>query len=156
MDPGVQDLYGLFPLKNSKVFDRLIEGLIKAGYKPNSSNYHKVLSEQKLSHQELETLITGKTISGSAFGITVLISHPKDGPSVITMSKDGMTFVKAEGKAWINDDAVCYQHKNNWDGLKWCADVYYYPEGNQENKSEYLMLTDNSVLIPFSINQNDN
>ena len=130
--------------------------MIKAGYKPDSSSYYKVLSEQKLSQQELETLITGKIISGSAYGVTFSISHPKESLSVITMSKNGKTFVKAKGKAWINDDAVCYQHENNWDGLKWCGDVYYNPEGNQENKSEYLMLTDNSVLMPFSINQNNN
>ena len=130
--------------------------MIKAGYKPDSSSYSKVLSEQKLSQQELETLITEKIISGSAYDVTFSISHPKDGPSVIEMSKNGQTFVKAKGKAWISDDAVCYQHENHWDGLKWCGDVYYNPAGNQENRNEYLMLPDTSGLLPFSIIENKN
>ena len=62
-------MYYLVPLKNSEVFDRGIEGLIKAGYKADPSNYYKLKKENKLTGQEIRELIFGKKIEGTYFYI---------------------------------------------------------------------------------------
>ena len=152
--PGAQEHYYLVPYKNSEVFERYMEGLIKAGFKGDSSNYSKVQKDQKLSQQEIEKLVTGKILSGFSGGFLWSLSHSQDGTSVCSFSKGGEISIKANGKTWVEGDSICYQYENLYDGLKFCGDVYFNPAGNQGNKSEYFMLTD-FLLLPFSIKQKD-
>ncbi|MCK5311960.1 MAG: tetratricopeptide repeat protein, partial [Desulfobacteraceae bacterium] len=149
-----QSLYYYVPYKNSEVFERYLEGLIKAGFKGDSSNYSKVQKDQKLSQQEIEKLVTEKILSGFNGGFLWSLSHSQDGTSVFSLSKGGEISIKANGKTWVEGDSICYQYENLYDGLKFCGDVYFNPVGKQDNKSEYFMLTD-FLLLPFSINQND-
>ena len=145
------------PYKNSEVFERYIEGLTKAGkddFKVDSSNYSKVQKDQKLSQQEIENLVTEKILSGFLRSFLWSRSNFKDGTSILSYSKEGQTIMKMNGKIWVEGDSICCQYDKNYDGLKYCGEVYYNPVGNQVNKNEYFWLTD-FYLYPFSINQND-
>ena len=141
-------MYYLAPYKNSEVFDRLIDGLIKAGYKENPSNYHKLKKENKLTGQEIQELIFGKTIETNYHNMAWSITTNKDGESEWTHIYLG----NHKGKSWIEGDTVCSQYESLslYDGLKYCAEVYKIPEGDNMTSSKILFLTD-FLLAPFSI-----
>ena len=136
------------PFKNSEVFDRIIEGLIKAGYKGNPSNYYKLKKENKLTGQEIQELTFGKTIEGTFFYIPWSISTNKIGESKYANKYYGIH----QGKSWIEGDTVCNQYESLFDGLKFCSDVYKTSEGDNMTSSKYLLLTD-FMLSPFSIKE---
>jgi hypothetical protein len=142
--------------KNSEVFERYIEGFIKAGkkdYKEGLSNYSKVQKDQQLSQQEIEKLVTGKILSGFYYGLLWSRTYSKDRTSILAISKGDKIIGKSNGKIWVEGDSICCQYER-YDYLKSCGDVYFNPGGNKDNKNEYLWLTD-YALLPFSINQND-
>lgn len=146
---GVQDLYYLAPYKNSEVFDRWIEGLIKAGLKVKGdpSDYYKVHQENKMTGKEIRELIFGKTMSGKVYGYPWSVKINKNGEC------DTTSFLGVyKGKAWISGDALCSQYETRFDGLKSCSDIYKNPEGDKKTLSEYLSLTDYG-LLPFSIEE---
>jgi len=141
-------MYYLIPLKNSEVFDRLIEGLIKAGYKGNLSNYYKLKKENKLTGQEIRDLLFGKTIEGNYFYIPWSITTNKDGESEYANKYYGIH----QGKSSIEGDTVCNQYESLYDGLKYCSEVYKNSEGDNMISSKYLLLND-FMLSPFSIKE---
>ena len=139
-------MYHLTPYKNSEVFDRYIEGLIKAGFKGNPSDYHELKKDNKLTGQEIRELIFGKTIEGSYFNIELSIAINKDGGTEYSNA----FFGNYKGKSWIEGDAVCSQYEFHYDGLEYCYEVYKIPEGDKMKSIEYLLLTD-FMLAPISI-----
>ena len=139
-------MYYLAPYKNSEVFDRSIEGLIKAGYKGNPSDYYKIIEENRLSGNEIKELILNKKVSGKALGFGWSQSRSDKGDFEYTYF-DGRTH---KGKSWVDGDTLCYQFESLYDGIKYCAEVYKNPVGNKNGLSEYLSLTD-FWLYPFSI-----
>ena len=151
-------MYYLTPHKNSEVFDRFIEGLIKAGYKGNPSNYYKIIEENKLSGNEIKDLILNKKVSGKVsvilkkkvsgkvFGLGWSQSRNAEGEFEYTHFS-GKTH---KGKSWVDGDTLCYQFESLYDGIKYCAEIYKNPEGNKDELSEYLFLTD-FYIYPFSI-----
>ncbi len=54
------------------MFDRLAQGMVKAGLPGDPKNYNKVREENKLSGPEIKKLLFGKTSSGFSFGIKPL------------------------------------------------------------------------------------
>jgi hypothetical protein len=139
-------MYYLAPHKNSEVFDRGIEGLIKAGYKGNPSNYYKINEENKLSGNEIKELILNKKVRGKALGFEWSSSRSDEGEFEYT-HYDGRTH---KGKSWVDGDTLCYQFESLYDGIKYCAEIYNNPAGNKNELSEYLSLTD-FWIYPFSI-----
>ncbi|MCP3901715.1 MAG: hypothetical protein GY707_18555 [Desulfobacteraceae bacterium] len=150
MCPGVQGLYYLSPFKDSEVFDRQIEGLIKAGFKGEPTNYYKLKKENKLLGQEIQDLIFGKTIRGNIFNFTWSMTTNKDGKTEYANPILGNRTFK--GKSWVKGDTVCRQYESLYDGIKDCAEIYRNPEGDNMTYSEYLLLTD-YLIIPFSIEE---
>ena len=145
MCPGVQGLYYLAPYKNSEVFDRWIEGLIKAGLKGDPSDYYKVHKENKMTGQEIQELVIGKTMTGYVFGFPWSRKIYKNGESETTIFS-----VVHKGKTWIEGDVLCGQYETLYDGFKGCSDIYKNPEGDKKTLSEYLLLSDYG-LFQFSI-----
>lgn len=143
-------MYHLVPYKNIEVFDRYIEGLIKAGFKGNPSDYHELKKDNKLTGQEIRELIFGKTIEGSYFTIAWSIAINKDGGTEYSNA----FFGNHQGKSWIEGDAVCSQYEFLYDGLEYCSEIYKISEGDNIKSSEYFILTD-FMLAPFSIKQVD-
>ena len=140
-------MYYLSPYKNSELFDRAIEGLIKAGYKGNSSDYYKIIKENKLNGQEIKELMLGKTQSGYFFGNPWSMNRNNNGDVEITDIFGG---VIDKGKTWIEGDAICNKFEKRYDGIKDCSDIYKNPEGDDIGLSEYISLTD-YWMLPFSI-----
>ena len=149
MCPGVQELYYLAPYKNSKVFDRYIEGFIKAGLKVKGDplDYYKVHKEYKMTGQEIKELLFGKTMTGITWGYPWSIKIDRNGESESTN-----VFGVHKGKIWIEGDALCGRSETRFDGLKSCSDIYKNPEGNKKTLSEYLLLADYG-LNPFSLEE---
>jgi hypothetical protein len=134
------------PYKDSKIFDRYIEGLIKAGFEGNPSGYYKLNDEEKLSGKEIRNLVYGKISSGNAWGYEWSISSFKNGNI-----KANISFMfEYNGKEWIEDDSICRQYEDRFDGLKECSEIFYNPQGNDQDKSRYLAVTDYGIL-PFSV-----
>ncbi len=144
--PDVHSLYYLFSRKNLEVFDRLIEGLIKAGFKADSLNYYKVDEKNKLNGQDIKKLTFGKTMTGSYFGFSWSIFRSKDGEAQAPTFWGGID----KGKSWIEGDELCNQFENRYGGNKYCHEVYRNPEGDEKTKSEYLVISDFG-FIPFSV-----
>ena len=139
-------MYYLAPYKNSEVFDRWIEGLIKCGYKGNPSNYYKIIEENRLSGNEIKELILNKKVSGKLFGFLWSRSRNDEGEIEYTYI-DGGTH---KGKSWVDGDTLCYQFESLYDGIKYCAEIYKNPEGTKDKLSEYLSLADFNIRS-FSI-----
>ena len=139
-------MYYLVPLKNSEVFDRGIEGLIKAGYKGKPSNYYKLKKENKLTGQEIRELIFGKKIEGTYFYIPWSLAINKSGESEYANKYYG----NHQGKSWIEGDTVCQQYESLFGGLKYCSEIYKTSEKDNMTSKKHLLLTD-FMLSPFSI-----
>ena len=59
--PTTELLYYLYPFEDTKIFDHLVDGLVKAGFEGDPSDYHKVKKENRLSGQAIRELLFGKT-----------------------------------------------------------------------------------------------
>lgn len=146
--PTIQSTYYSWPFKDSKVFDRLAQGLVKAGLEDDPKNYYKLLKENKLNEQEIKKLLFGKASTGYAFGIRALewVSHiSNDG--VVEYSFRGKTYT---GKAWIENENICSLFEQYYGGLKNCAEIYRNPEGDELAKTEYFRVTDYGFFL-FSV-----
>ena len=64
MPPILQMIYFAWPFKNVEVFDRLAEGLVKAGLRGDPSDYYKVVEENKLTGKEIRETFYGHTKTG--------------------------------------------------------------------------------------------
>lgn len=115
-----------------------MEGLKKAGYKANSLDYYKIIEENRLSGNEIKALILNKKVKGKALGLEWSSSRNDKGEFEYT-HYDGRTH---KGKSWVDGDELCYQLESLYDGLKYCAEIYKNPEGDKNELSEYMSLTD--------------
>lgn len=145
LTPTIQMLYGSWPFKDSKVFDRLAQGIVKAGLQGDPKKYYIVIEENKLNGQEIRKLLFGKTSSGYPFGIKELewVSRiSDDGEEEFSIM--GKTYI---GRAWIENDNICYQREQYQGGLKNCMEVYRNPEGDELSKTEYFEMTDYGLFL---------
>ena len=115
-----------------------MEGLKKAGYKANALDYYKIIEENRLSGNEIKALILNKKVKGKALGLEWSSSRNEEGEFEYT-HYDGRTH---KGKSWVDGDELCYQLESLYDGLKYCAEIYKNPEGDKNELSEYMSLTD--------------
>jgi adenylate cyclase len=146
--PTIQVLYSSWPFKNSKAFDRLAQGLVKAGLQGDPKNYYKVIEENKLDGQKIRKLLFGKTSTGYAFGLKGLewVSCISDDGEE-EFSSMGKTYT---GRAWIENDNLCFQREQHHGGLKNCVEVYRNPDGDELAKTEYFRITDYGFFL-FSV-----
>jgi adenylate cyclase len=140
LQPGVYNR----PFKDSKVTERYVNGLIKAGH-PKPHRYYEVSKDNKLTGDEIRSLVFGRTAVGAAFaGGTWTVKNGKDGSALY--EGYGM---KDSGRNWIEGDQLCDQYKIFLGGLKKCQDVYRNPKGTPKGKDEYLYVNDHG-MIPCS------
>jgi hypothetical protein len=148
MFPTTKFLYWGFPFKDHKVFDRYIEGLIKAGFKGDPSDYFIVNEKNKLNGQEIKELLFGKVMSGTVMGFEWSAYRSKDGGLESPNFWGGID----KGKSWIEGNEICNRYETRYDGIKFCSDIYGNPEGDELSKSEYLRFND-FALLPFSVDK---
>ena len=77
----------------------------------------------------------GRKVTGFAFGAGKQwqVERSKDGKTTIRDGDGSDT-----GKSWIEEDMLCDQWDNLYEGSKDCWVVYRNPEGNPEKNDEYL------------------
>jgi tetratricopeptide (TPR) repeat protein len=165
--PSIKQLYFHWPFKNVEVFNRLAEGLVKAGLRGNPSDYYKVVEENKLTGKKIRETIWGHKLTGfNYWGAEYWVKYDDEGninyyATWIEKEKkkevdvDGnetwiVEEIKKEigdkGKAWIEGSMNCIQWDNFFGGLTNCSEYYRNPDGNVDTKSEYIGL---SYTLPF-------
>ncbi len=142
-------LYFLYPFEDTKIFDHLVDGLVKAGFDGDPSDYIKVKKENRLSGQAIRELLFGKTALGLIIGFEMSMLRSDTGKLELSFP---MFDISDMGKSWIEGDMVCNQFDNTYDGVKFCSDVYSNPEGNYSDRNQYVFISD-AIIYPFSIKE---
>lgn len=124
-----------YTLKDLQALERMAEGLIKAGLPGEPSGFYKISKENRLTGNEIRKLFFGRKVVGSNMitGKQWSIERSEDGKATVRDGKESDT-----GKSWIEEDMLCDQWDNLYEGLKDCWIVYRNPEGTPENNDEYL------------------
>ncbi len=141
-------LYYIFSFKDHKIFDRFIDGLNKAGFVGNPSDYNKVNKKNKLSGQKIKELLFGKIATGN---ITAEMEFSYRWNAVGDLEFSIPSARKLEkGKSWIEGDSLCIQYEHFLEGISNCWDCYYNTEGSDVENNQYLLVGDfalNSISI---------
>jgi tetratricopeptide (TPR) repeat protein len=146
--PNIQFLYYSWPFRDSRVFDRLAQGLVKAGMQGDPDNYYRISEENKLNDKEIDKLLFGKTYSGYVWGNKSWVwSTTISDTGEVQRTVGGKN---ATGKAWIDDNKICWVSEKYYGGLKSCGEVYRNPEGDQLTKTKYITVYDFGQF-PFSV-----
>jgi hypothetical protein len=132
---NVRFVMSLFNFRDFQTAERFAEGFIKAGLPGEPSGFYKISAENRLTGEEIRELFFGRKVTGFtlASGKQWWVERSKEGKATIRDGKDSDT-----GKSWIEEDMLCDQWDNLYEGLKDCWVVYRNPEGNPENNDEYL------------------
>lgn len=137
----------LSPSKDLQDLESLAEGYLKAGIPGEPSGFYKISRENKLNGKEIRKSFFGKKVAGKAFRTENQwwIERSKDGKSTTHCGEKSDS-----GKSWIEDDMICDQWENLYEGLMDCWPIYRNPEGTFEKNDEYLGVPDYGIY-PFSI-----
>jgi TolB-like protein/Flp pilus assembly protein TadD len=124
-----------FPFKNPKIVDRIVDGFVESGLsKSRSSDYYKILNENRLTGQQIRSLVFGRKI----IGLEGLFERSNDGRATYRGHITGSD----KGQSWIENDLLCDKWQERYGGYKICYPVFRNPEGKSENQDEYLYITD--------------
>ncbi len=144
-----------WPFKDPEFAEHFVEGLIKANWPGEASEYYKISEENRLTGEQIKTLLFGRKVASTRG----LIERTKDGNaycrkcfSAIQSGWTAPTFSDT-GKSWIEDDMFCDQWQTLFQGQKICYPVFRNPEGKPERFDEYLSipgLGESFGIIPWS------
>jgi adenylate cyclase len=131
----VRFIMSMLSLGDLQVAERFAEGYLKAGLPGEPSGFYKISKENRLTEKEIRKLFFGRQVNGFtlATGKQWRIERSKDGKATILDGDRSDT-----GKSWIEEDMLCDQWDNLYEGLKDCWVVYRNPEGTPEKNDEYL------------------
>jgi adenylate cyclase len=123
------------PFKDLKAAERFAEGYVKAGMPGEPSGFYKISAENRLNGKEIRKLFFGRKVAGSniTIGKKWWVERSQDGKATIRDGDDS-----DNGKSWIEENMICDQWDNLYEGLKDCWVVYRNPEGTPEKNDEYL------------------
>jgi len=145
-----KSLYWEFPFKDNKVFDRFVEGLAKAGFQGNPSDYYIVHKNNKLSGDQIKNQFYGKTINGyHMYGVEAALKFDTSGKVEFSLPQYGMS---DSAKSFVENDRMCFEFEKWFGGIKFCSDYYNNPEGTHINKSQFIELNDVGMSF-FSIQE---
>ena len=121
--------------KDPQSIKRWAEGCLKAGMQGEPSGYYKISDKHRLTGKEIKILFFGRKVTGfdSITQKQWWIERTKNGKATIRGGEGSDS-----GKSWIEDDMLCDQWDNLFEGLKDCWVIYRNPEGTQEKNDEYL------------------
>jgi tetratricopeptide (TPR) repeat protein len=134
------------PFKDLEVSERFAEGLLKAGLPGQPSGYPKVVTENRLTGEEIRDLSLGRTVSGFSpwYGGQVWYKSTKEGE----LAYRGHVGITSSGRTWVEGDMICFQHEA-FGGCPYCGPVFRNPERTPEMLDEYLIVFD-YVIYPVS------
>ena len=132
---NVRFVMSLLSIGDLQSAERFAEGLVKAGLQGEPSGFYKISKGNRLTGKEIMKLFFGRKVTGFALGTgrQWQIERRRDGKSTIRDGNDSDI-----GKSWIEEDMLCDQLDNFYEGLKDCWVVYHNPEGNLVKNNEYL------------------
>ena len=144
---SVRFIMSLLSIGDLQSAERFAEGLVKAGLAGEPSGFYKMSKENRLTGKEIVKLFFGRNVTGFALGTGKQwwIERGKDGKATIRDGDDSDT-----GKSWVEEDMLCDQWDNFYEGLKDCWVVYRNPEGTSEKNDEFLGAPGYGIY-PFSI-----
>ena len=143
---NVRFIMSLFPNNDLRVMERFAEGYAKAGLPGEPLGFYKISAENRLTGDEIRQLFFGRKVGGSHM-ITRkqwLVERSQDGKATIRDGDKSDT-----GKSWIEEDMLCDQWDNLYEGLRDCWVIYRNPEGTPEKNDEYLAAPGYGIY-PFS------
>ena len=132
---NVRCIMSLLSFGDLETAERFAEGYVKAGLPGEPSGFYKISKENRLTEKDIRKLFYGRQVTGFtlATGKQWRIERSKNGKAVIYDGDRSDT-----GKSWIEEDMLCDQWDNLYEGLKDCWVVYRNPEGTPEKNDEYL------------------
>ena len=143
--PNLTQAMYYFPFKDPTVADRLAEGLLKAGLKGKTSGYYKVSEKDRLSGEEIRSLLFGSTRSESHPFINILILKKTTENGKITQRRADID-ENMVGASWIEKDILCERFYGAIHaGMENCGPVFRNPSGSKEQKNEYLWMTNHGI-----------
>ena len=144
---NVRFVMTLWDFKDLEATERFAEGYVKAGLPGEPSGFYKISAENRLTKEEIRELLFGHKVTGFslASGKQWWIERSTEGRATI---RDGDDY--DNGKSWIEEDMLCDQWDNLYEGLKDCWVIYRNPEGTQE-KSDVYIGAPTDGLYPFSL-----
>ena len=149
--PSIQEVYYTWPFKNVEVFDRLAEGLVKAGFPGNPSDYYKLVEENKLTGKEIRETLFGHTQTAIESWGEWWAEIDKEGNTSLRVIGTNQEWeLHDKGKSWIEGDMVCFHYEKLFDGLTSCGEHYRNPDGNADTKSEYIEINHTQMSL-FSV-----
>ncbi len=137
---SAHNLYFHHPWKDHKIFDRFLEGLIKAGFK-GSPKYYKIDKQNRLYGQEIKKLALGRTL---IINNEIIWQIRKNGDVRFPTGPDPSSPV-FKGKFRVENDSACFQFKQLYDGIKFCSEIYRISDADANSNSDYMALHDMSL-----------
>jgi TolB-like protein/class 3 adenylate cyclase len=129
-------IMSFFLVKDRQVAHRYAEGLVKAGWPGQPSEYYKIYEENRLAGDEIRNLVSGQEITVYQFSRVFWIYHHENG-RLVNLSR------AIEGKWWIEDDMLCYQMESGkLKGLDDCGEIYRNPDASPGSEKQYLHVKD--------------
>ena len=126
-----------YPFRDKTITKRFADGLINSGY-PEPHRYYEADKKYKLTGDEIQDLVFGRTETGILSGATWTIKFEKDGNAVW----EGYGY-KDKGKWWVEGDQLCQSWNTFFgEGLAYYSDIYRNPGGTLEEKNQYIRITD--------------
>ena len=143
---NLNDILLYLPFADPKKLDRIAEALIKAGAPGKTTDYYRILKENRIHGQEVKSLLFGRKITGTSMstGKQLWWEWTKRGEfKIIGPFQD-------VGKSWVEGDVFFIQFKKQFGGLPYGTTIYRNPDGSRESKNQYLMVSDIGSITPFA------
>jgi hypothetical protein len=82
-------------------------------------------------------------------GIEIALKYDTSGKVEFSVPQWG---VSDKAKSFVENDQMCFEFENWYEGIKNCSEYYNNPEGNHINKSQFIGLNDIGMRF-FSIQE---
>ena len=124
--------------------------MVKAGFHVDPSDYYIVHKNNKLSGDQIKNQFYGKTLNGYyTDGLDYALKFDTSGKVEVSLPQ--LCF-SDKGKCFVENDQLCFEMENFFEGIKFCSDFYNNSEGTHINKSQFIRLSDIDMSF-FSIQE---
>ena len=132
-------LMSFFLVKDPKVADLYADGLVKAGFPGQPSEYYKITEKNRLTGEEIRNLVSGQEITVYEINQVFWIDHSVNGRLM------NISWAR-EGKWWIESDMLCYKMESGkLKGLNDCGEIYRNPDSLPGSEKQYLHVKDYTI-----------
>jgi len=137
MAPDWNYLMSRFLIKDQQVADRYADGLSKAGFPGHPSDYFRIYEENKLTGEEIRSLVSGNEITVYQLWRTLFVDHSENG---------SLNFSGKNGKWWIEGDMLCYEmERGRGKDLNDCGEIYRNTDELTASTYQYFHVKDYTI-----------